>query len=141
MCIRDSCWPYPANCTESGFPRGLTGILDENNERTYLDPRMSDTDGDGMPDGFEAYMCQRIGGFDETTLRYDCGSYNPLNGSDLTSDGDNDGFDVDRDGTLSPAERFTATYEYSFGCPSGFSTESYVLLFHSSFPSLSPFIS
>ena len=132
------CWPYPANCTESGFPRGLTGILDENNERTYLDPRMSDTDGDGMPDGFEAYMCQRIGGFDETTLRYDCGSYNPLNGSDLTLDGDNDGFDVDRDGTLSLAERFTAPEEYAFGTPSSFTTELDGLWCHATLPGGSP---
>ena len=48
------CWPYPANCTDPGFPRGLTGLLDENGERSYLDPRVSDTDGDGLPDGFEA---------------------------------------------------------------------------------------
>ncbi|DAC14172.1 MAG TPA: hypothetical protein D7H86_03315, partial [Candidatus Poseidoniales archaeon] len=46
------CWPYPANCTEPGFARGLTGITDVNSgERLYLDPRMADTDGDGMPDG------------------------------------------------------------------------------------------
>jgi hypothetical protein len=47
------CWPYPANCTAPGFPRGLTGIVDEEGERSYLDPRVSDTDGDGMPDGYE----------------------------------------------------------------------------------------
>ena len=41
------CWPYPANCNDPGFSRGLTGTLDENGDRMYLDPRVSDTDGDG----------------------------------------------------------------------------------------------
>ncbi|MED5496544.1 MAG: hypothetical protein VX872_03180, partial [Candidatus Thermoplasmatota archaeon] len=66
------CWPYPANCNDPGFSRGLTGTLDENGDRMYLDPRVSDTDGDGMPDGFEAWMCDRAGGFDEVTQRYVC---------------------------------------------------------------------
>ena len=132
------CWPYPANCTESGIPRGLTGILNEDNDRTYLDPRMSDTDGDGMPDGFEAYMCLRVGGFDVATLRFECGSFNPLNGSDLTSDGDNDGFDVDRDGTLSLAERFTAPEEYAFGTTVNFTTELDGLWCHATLPTGSP---
>ena len=49
--LEEYCWPHPGNCTEPGFPRGLTGKLDaESGERTYLDPRKSDTDGDGMPD-------------------------------------------------------------------------------------------
>lgn len=128
------CWPYPANCTEPGFPRGLTGIINENSERVYLDPRISDTDGDGMPDGFEAYMCQRVGGYDVVSMRYDCNSYNPLNGSDLTSDGDNDGFDVDRDGTLSLSERFTAPEEYSFGTTANFTTELDGLWCHATLP-------
>ena len=105
------CWPYPANCTAPGFPRGLTGQLDENSDRVYLDPRVSDTDGDGMPDGYEAYMCHRMGGFDPLALRYSCPSFDPLNGSDLTLDSDNDGFDVDRDGIMSDAERYTAPEE------------------------------
>ena len=58
------CWPYPDNCNDPGFARGLTGALDENGERMYLDPRVSDTDGDGMPDGFDVWMCDRAGGFD-----------------------------------------------------------------------------
>ena len=128
------CWPYPANCTAPGFPRGLTGTLDENNDRQYLDPRMSDTDGDGMPDGFEAYMCQRIGGFDASTQRFVCSSYDPLNGSDLTLDGDNDGFDVDRDGFLSDSERYTAPEEYSHGMPANFTTELDGLWCHATLP-------
>ena len=117
------CWPYPANCTAPGFPRGLTGQLDENSDRIYLDPRVSDTDGDGMPDGYEAYMCHRLGGFDPVALRYACPSFDPLNASDLTLDGDNDGFDVDRDGILSDAERFTAPEEYAHGTPANFTAE------------------
>ena len=29
------CWPYPANCTASGFPRGLTGTVDESGAVSY----------------------------------------------------------------------------------------------------------
>ena len=53
------CWPYPAECTDPGFTRGLTGVINESGERWYLDPRVSDTDGDGLPDGFEAHMCEK----------------------------------------------------------------------------------
>ena len=95
---------------------------------------MSDTDGDGMPDGFEAYMCQRIGGFDASTQRFVCSSYDPLNGSDLTLDGDNDGFDVDRDGFLSDSERYTAPEEYSHGMPANFTTELDGLWCHATLP-------
>ena len=117
------CWPYPANCTEPGFPRGLTGILDEDGERVYLDPRVSDTDGDGLPDGYEAYMCARIGGYDSTTLRYECARFDPLNASDATDDYDEDGFDVNRDGIMSVSERFTSPEEYSYGTSSNHTTE------------------
>ena len=117
------CWPYPANCTEPGFPRGLTGDLDENNDRVYLDPRLSDTDGDGMPDGYEAYMCHRTGGFDPVAIRYNCPSFDPLNASDKTLDTDNDGFDVNRDGVMSESERYTAPEEYAHGMPSNYTTE------------------
>ncbi|HII20896.1 MAG TPA: hypothetical protein HA312_06710, partial [Candidatus Poseidonia sp.] len=128
------CWPYPANCTAPGFPRGLTGQLDENNDRIYLDPRLSDTDGDGMPDGYEAYMCHRMGGFDLVAQRYSCPSFDPLNASDLTLDGDNDGFDVDRDGILSDSERFTAPEEYAYGSPSNFTAELDGLWCHATLP-------
>ena len=66
------CWPYPVNCNDPGFTRGLTGNLDENGDRNYLDPRVADTDGDGMPDGFEVWMCARAGGFDLESQRYIC---------------------------------------------------------------------
>ena len=128
------CWPYPANCTEPGFPRGLTGELDGNNDRIYLDPRLADTDGDGMPDGYEAYMCQRIGGFDAVSQRFLCPTFNPLNASDLTLDGDNDGFDVNRDGVMTDAERFTAPEEYAHGMPSTHTTELDGLWCHATLP-------
>ena len=117
------CWPYPANCNDPGFSRGLTGLLDENGDRLYLDPRLSDTDGDGMPDGFEAAMCARAGGFDVVTLRYVCPYFDPLNNSDMTDDPDDDGFDVNRDGFISVAEQYTSPEEYRFGSPSNFTTE------------------
>ncbi|HII27195.1 MAG TPA: hypothetical protein HA353_02155, partial [Candidatus Poseidonia sp.] len=128
------CWPYPANCTDPGFPRGLTGQLDENSNRIYLDPRVSDTDGDGMPDGYEAYMCQRMGGFDPVALRFSCPSFDPLNASDLTLDSDNDGFDVDRDGIMSDAERYTAPEEYAYGTPMNFTAELDGLWCHATLP-------
>ena len=117
------CWPYPDNCNDPGFSRGLTGELDENSERMYLDPRRSDTDGDGMPDGFEVWMCARAGGFDEISQRYFCPYFDPLNASDASEDPDGDGFDVNRDGFLSVAEQYTSPEEYQHGMPSNFTTE------------------
>ena len=118
------CWPYPANCTEPGFARGLTGIIDVNSgERLYLDPRMADTDGDGMPDGYEAWMCQSLNYFNEDTFTYDCLEFNPLNASDATLDYDEDGFDLDRDGFISESEKLTGPEEYWYGAPSNWTTE------------------
>ncbi|MED5292078.1 MAG: hypothetical protein VX778_07590, partial [Candidatus Thermoplasmatota archaeon] len=117
------CWPYPVNCNDPGFTRGLTGNLDENGDRIYLDPRVADTDGDGMPDGFEVWMCSRAGGFDLESQRYICPYFDPLNGSDQSDDPDEDGFDVDRDGFLSVAEKYTSPEEYQYGMPGNFTTE------------------
>ena len=76
-----------------------------------------------MPDGYEVYMCHRLGGFDPVDLRYSCPSFDPLNGSDVTLDSDSDGFDVNRDGILSDSERYTAPEEYAYGMPSNFTAE------------------
>ena len=59
MPLKNTVGPILAECVEPGFTRGLTGVINESGERWYLDPRVSDTDGDGMPDGFEAHMCER----------------------------------------------------------------------------------
>ena len=117
------CWPYPADCTDPGFLRGLTGVVDGEGFRTYLDPRKSDTDGDGMPDGYEAYMCLRIGGFDIFAQRYTCDDFDPLNASDATKDIDMDGFDVNRDGIMNQNEWYTSSEEYIHGAPSNHTTE------------------
>ncbi|MDP6866166.1 MAG: hypothetical protein QGG62_04435, partial [Candidatus Poseidoniaceae archaeon] len=117
------CWPYPDNCNAPGFSRGLTGSIDENGDRVYLDPRVADSDGDGMPDGFEVWMCARAGGFDEVAQRYVCPYFDPLNASDQTDDPDQDGLDVNRDGFLSVAEQYTSPEEYQYGMPGNFTTE------------------
>ena len=118
------CWPYPANCTDAGFPRGLTGIINpEDGERIYLDPRVSDTDGDGMPDGFEIAMCERLWYYDEDEMRFECGEFNPLNASDADLDPDGDGFDVNRDGFTSLGELLTSSEEYSYGSPANWTNE------------------
>ena len=117
------CWPYPAECVDPGFTRGLTGMLNESAERWYLDPRMADTDGDGLPDGFEAHMCERLGGFNEEQKRFECDMFDPLNASDADMDPDQDGFDVNRDGFLTISESFTSPEEYAFGAPDYWTNE------------------
>ena len=117
------CWPYPAECTDPGFLRGLTGEVDGEGIRSYLDPRKSDTDGDGMPDGYEAYMCLRMGGFDSFAQKYVCDDFDPLNNSDAMKDIDDDGFDVNRDGIMTVNEWFTSSEEYIHGAPANHTNE------------------
>ena len=61
--LQEYCWPYTLdNCFENRD--GLTGKPPEDTAsglREYLDPRVSDTDGDGIPDGYEVYMCTEGG--------------------------------------------------------------------------------
>ena len=71
---------------------------------TETDPNNIDSDGDTLPDGWEAsYSCNwnpgRVG-------------INPLNGSDAFNNPDNDGYDIDRDGILQPNEAFVNYLEY-----------------------------
>ena len=59
------------------------------------DPRNNDTDGDGMPDGWEGYY-----------------GLNPNSDEDRDWDSDLDGYDSNRDGELSPEEKFTNYEEF-----------------------------
>ena len=68
------------------------------NYEEYLngtDPNNNDTDGDGMIDGWEGYY-----------------GLNPNSDEDRDWDSDSDGYDADRDGELSPDEKFTNFEEY-----------------------------
>ena len=68
------------------------------NYEEYLngtDPNNNDTDGDGMIDGWEGYY-----------------GLNPHSDEDRDWDSDSDGYDADRDGELSPDEKFTNFEEY-----------------------------
>ena len=133
------CWPFPANCTAPNFARGLTGVIDDDGTRTYLDPRMSDTDGDGMPDGYEVWMCEQYGGYNPWTMQFECPRFNPLDAEDSELDPDNDGFDINRDGTISVSERFTSPEEYAYGTPMNHTTEIDGLWCKSSLPDGAPF--
>ena len=68
------------------------------------DPNLVDSDGDTLPDGWEAerqctWSPLRIG-------------VNPLNGSDMFENPDGDGYDVNKDGVLTPNEMFVNYLEY-----------------------------
>ena len=62
----------------------------------YLtDPTSADTDGDGMPDGWE--------------IKY---GLDPLDSVDALQDSDNDGFDADWNDNLTEEEAYYNLYEY-----------------------------
>ena len=63
-----------------------------------------DSDGDGLPDGWEArYTCSWSSAQE---------GLNPLNGSDAGNNPDGDGYDVNHDGILQQDEMFTNWMEY-----------------------------
>ena len=62
------------------------------------DPLDSDTDDDGMPDGWEKYY-----------------NLNPLEDYDADDDQDDDGYDSNRDNEITPNERHTNLEEYLAG--------------------------
>ena len=136
--LMEYCWPWTLDtCFSKRL--SLTGKPPDETEsgfREYLDPRVSDTDGDGLPDGYEIYMCTEGGaGFqDQITSSWTCNYFDPLNDNDLTDDSDlcirqasqwgcGDGFDVNRDGEIDIGERYTNSEEYWFGAPDGWITE------------------
>ena len=80
--LQEFCWPYSL---ESCFTTrlSLTGKSPEETEsgfREYLDPRRSDTDGDGLPDGFEISMCTDGGAgyIDQASTAWVCLHFDPL---------------------------------------------------------------
>ena len=114
--LQEFCWPYSL---ESCFTTrlSLTGKSPEETEsgfREYLDPRRSDTDGDGLPDGFEISMCTDGGAgyIDQASTAWVCLHFDPLDPRDAIEDPDQclgllewgcgDGYDFDRDGILEP---------------------------------------
>ncbi len=133
--LMEYCWPYSMDtCFDER--RSLTGKppdLTESGLREFLDPRVSDTDGDGLPDGYEVYMCMNEGvGFVNESYAWTCSAFDPLDPSDgfLDSDrcadyslGCGDGFDVNSDGIIEPQEAYTNAEEYSYGSPTGWVTE------------------
>ena len=135
--LQEFCWPYSL---ESCFSTrlSLTGKSPEETEsgfREYLDPRKADTDGDGLPDGFEISMCTDGGAgyIDQSSTAWTCLYFDPLDPRDSIEDPDQcfgllewgcgDGFDFDRDGEVEPGERFTSPEEYRYSQPDGWVDE------------------
>ena len=68
------------------------------------DPNNVDSDGDTLPDGWEArYTC---------SWNKDNKGINPLNGSDALNNPDGDGYDINMDGVLSIDEQLVNWLEY-----------------------------
>jgi len=89
--LDDDGWDFNNNGTKEPWEKFT-------NYEEYLngtDPRNNDTDGDGMPDGWEGYY-----------------GLNPNSAEDRDWDTDSDGYDSDSDGELSPDEKFTNFEEF-----------------------------
>ncbi|MDG1535983.1 MAG: hypothetical protein P8Q45_02025 [Candidatus Thalassarchaeaceae archaeon] len=136
--LMEYCWPWTLDTcfTERLSLTGKSPDETESGFREYLDPRESDSDGDGIPDGFEIYMCTEGGtGYqNQATSEWVCLYFDPLDSSDLVEDADlcieqasqwgcGDGFDINRDGEIDIGERYTNSEEYWFGAPDGWLTE------------------
>ena len=136
--LMEYCWPWTLETcfTERLSLTGKSPDETESGFREYLDPRESDTDGDGLPDGYEIYMCTEGGaGYQNpSTSEWTCLYFDPLDNSDAIEDADlcieqasewgcGDGFDVNRDGEIDLDERYTNSEEYWFGTPSDWLTE------------------
>ena len=133
--LLEYCWPYTLDrCfTDRVSLTGKPGELTDSGLREWLDPRVADTDGDGLPDGYEIYMCTEGGlGYLNTTNAWTCLWFDPLDPSDMWEDidrcvdftfGCGDGFDVDRNGIIDDTEKYTNSEEYLFGTPEDWVTE------------------
>ena len=133
--LLEYCWPYTLDkCfTDRISLTGKPGELSESGTREWLDPRVADTDGDGLPDGYEIYMCTEGGlGYLNTTSAWTCLWFDPLDPSDMWEDidrcvdftfGCGDGFDVDRNGVIDDTEIYSNSEEYIFGAPEDWITE------------------
>ena len=89
--LDDDGWDFDRNGTIEAWEKFT-------NYEEYLNgtnPRENDTDGDGMPDGWEGYY-----------------GLNPVSAEDRDWDSDSDGYDADRDGELSPDEKLTNYEEF-----------------------------
>ena len=107
-----------------GHDRNRNGVLEEEEYFTNLmeyemdlvvgnstDPRNRDTDGDEIPDGWEVYY-----------------NFNPHLALDADDDRDEDGYDANRDGDISPEEIHTNLEEYLAGTnPWEFDTDADVM--------------
>ena len=94
-----------------GHDKNGDGIISEGERFTNLmeyeldfilgnstDPTNPDSDNDGMPDGWEIFY-----------------NLNPISSLDSNKDLDEDGYDWNRDSSISPDERFTNLEEYNAG--------------------------
>ena len=132
--LMEFCWPYTLDtCFDRLSLTGKPPQFTESGLREYLDPRVADTDGDGLPDGYEIYMCTEGGlGYQNATNSWQCLWFDPLDPSDSIEDidkcedfsfGCGDGFDVNRDGYIDIGERYTNSEEYMYGTPDDWLTE------------------
>ena len=132
--LLEFCWPYTLDtCFDRLSLTGKPPQFTESGMREYLDPRVSDTDGDGLPDGYEIHMCTEGGlGYQNATNAWQCLWFDPLDPSDSSEDidacedftfGCGDGFDVNRDGFIDFGERYTNSEEYLYGTPDDWLTE------------------